>query len=163
MKSEKRTEEPKEKRTEEPQNIECPTAEGKRSIRIGRGGKRIFRGYSPSEMMAVLEAEKHSEGRKDDEGKARFDLLPPDALWEVVRVYTFGAGKYGDRNWEKGIRWGRVFAAICRHLFAWWLGERHDPETGLSHLAHAAWGCKTLLAYELRGMTEFDERKTWQK
>lgn len=147
------------KRTAEPQNIECPTAEGKRSIRIGRGGKRIFKGYSPSEMMFVLEAEKNAEGRKDDDGKARFDLLPPDALWEVVRVYTVGAGKYGDRNWEQGIRYGRVFAAICRHAFSWWRGERADQETGIHHLAHAAWNCLALLAYELRGMEEFDDRK----
>lgn len=99
------------------------------------------------------------EGRKDDDGKNRFDLLPPDALSEVVRVYTFGAGKYGDRNWEQGLRWGRVFAAICRHLFSWWRGEDHDPETGINHLAHAAWGCLTLLAYDLRGMDGFDDRK----
>ena len=99
------------------------------------------------------------EGRKDDDGKARFDLLPPDALWEVVRVYTAGAGKYGDRNWEKGIRYGRVFAAICRHAFSWWRGERADEETGIHHLAHAAWNCLALLAYELRGMEEFDDRK----
>jgi len=98
------------------------------------------------------------EGRKYDDGKARFDLLPPDAIWEVVRVYTAGAGKYGDRNWEKGIRYGRVFAAICRHAFSWWRGERADQETGIHHLAHAAWNCLALLTYELRGKTEFDDR-----
>jgi len=99
------------------------------------------------------------EGRKDDQGKARFDLLPPDALFEVVRVYTYGASKYNDRNWEKGIKWGRVFAAICRHCFAWWRGEREDQESGIHHLAHAAWGCLAVLAYELRGMGEFDDRR----
>lgn len=103
------------------------------------------------------------EGRKDDQDKARFDLLPPDALWEVVRVYTFGSGKYGDRNWEKGIKWGRVFAAICRHLFSWWRGERCDEETGINHLAHAAWGCLALLAYELRGMSNLDDRQPTNK
>ena len=99
------------------------------------------------------------EGIKHDQGKARFDLVPPDALFEVVRVYNYGATLYGDRNWEKGILWGRVFAAICRHLYSWWRGEDHDPESGIHHLAHAAWGCLALLAYELRGMEAFDDRK----
>ena len=161
MKSEKRTAEPKEKRTEEPQNVEPRNRTNGKPLRPC--GYIVAEDEPADASLFTLHSSPAPEGRKDDDGKARFDLLPPDALWEVVRVYTFGAGKYGDRNWEKGIRWGRVFAAICRHLFAWWLGERHDPETGLSHLAHAAWGCKTLLAYELRGMTEFDERKTWQK
>lgn len=97
------------------------------------------------------------EGVKHDDGKLRWDLLPPDALDEVVRVYTLGALKYGDRNWEKGMRWGRIFAAIMRHLWAWWRGERFDPETGITHLAHAAWGCLTLIAYEKRGVGT-DER-----
>ena len=63
------------------------------------------------------------EGRKDDNGKLRFDLLPPDALHELVRVYTQGAVKYDPRNWERGITFGRVFAALMRHLWAWWGGE----------------------------------------
>jgi hypothetical protein len=33
----------------------------------------------------------------------------------------------------------RYFAALMRHLTAWWDGERADPESGLHHLAHA--GC----------------------
>lgn len=88
-----------------------------------------------------------SEGRKDDQGKLRFDLLPPDALAQLVQVYTMGAAKYDDRNWEKGIRWGRLFAAVQRHLWAFWHGENNDPESGLPHVAHAAWGCMALLRH----------------
>ena len=39
-------------------------------------------------------------GRKDDDGKLRYDLIPPLALEEVVRVLTFGAEKYGPNNWR---------------------------------------------------------------
>jgi len=98
------------------------------------------------------------EGRKDDQQKLRFDLVPPDALTELVRVYTFGAGKYDDRNWEQGIKYGRVYAAAQRHLNAWLGGEEKDSESGIHHLAHAAWNCMSLLAYELRGMKDFDDR-----
>lgn len=87
------------------------------------------------------------EGVKYDGDKERFDLLPPGPLTELARVYTFGATKYADRNWEKGMRWGRVFAACMRHLWAWWRGEEVDKESGLSHLAHAAWNIFALMEY----------------
>ena len=98
------------------------------------------------------------EGRKDDTGKARFDLLSPEALDGLVGVLTFGAGRYADRNWEKGIAYGRVFAAAMRHLWAWWRGEDKDPESGLSHLDHAACCIHFLSTYTKRGMREFDNR-----
>ena len=87
------------------------------------------------------------KGIKHDQDKLRFDLFSPVALEEVAKVYTFGAKKYGDRNWEKGLKWGRVFGAIQRHLWAFWGGEDKDPETGILHLAHAAWGCLALIHY----------------
>lgn len=67
-------------------------------------------------------------GAKKDDGKLRFDLLPSDALEEIAFVYTIGAKKYADRNWEQGIKWGRVFAATMRHAWAYWRGERYDRE-----------------------------------
>lgn len=93
-----------------------------------------------------------SEGRKNDTGKLRYDLLPPDALDEVAFVYTIGATKYTDRNWEEGMKWGRIVAALERHIQAWKSGEMLDPEDGHHHLAAAAWCCLTLIAYELRGI-----------
>ncbi|KKL49911.1 hypothetical protein LCGC14_2310790 [marine sediment metagenome] len=96
-------------------------------------------------------------GRKDDTGKARFDLLPVKPLFEVVKVYTIGAGKYSDRNWEKGIKWGRVFAAMMRHAWNWWRGEKLDPEDGQHHLASVAWAALTLMEYE-ETHPELDDR-----
>ena len=46
--------------------------------------------------------------------------------------------------------WGRVFAALMRHMWAWWRGEVNDPETGMSHLWHAATNIAFLLAFEAR-------------
>lgn len=99
-----------------------------------------------------------AEGLKEDSGKLRFDLLPPDALEELARVYTVSLAKYPERNWEKGIRYGKIFGAACRHLLRWWRGEENDPEDGISHMAHAAWNCMTLLAFSLRRKHEFDDR-----
>lgn len=92
------------------------------------------------------------EGRKDDGGKARHDLLPPELSESVAKVLAFGAHKYGERNWEKGMKWGRPFAACMRHLWAWWRGERADPETGMSHLWHAGCCIAFLIAYEARNI-----------
>ena len=91
-----------------------------------------------------------SEGRKDDAGKLPYQLLPSDAVEEILRVLDFGAQKYAPRNWEKGMAWSRPFSALMRHMWAWWRGERTDPETGISHLAHAGCCILFLLSYELR-------------
>ena len=76
-------------------------------------------------------------GVKHDQGKPRMDLLSGLALEEVAKVLTFGAVKYGEHNWRGGIVFSRLIAAAMRHLFAYARGESKDPETGLSHIAHA--------------------------
>ncbi len=100
-----------------------------------------------------------TEGRKDDTGKVRFDLLPPELLFAVANILTFGAKKYSDRNWEKGMSWGRVFGACMRHMWAWWRGDKADDETGYSHLWHAGCCIAFLIAYEERGIGEDDRNK----
>lgn len=88
-----------------------------------------------------------ANGVKFDDNKLRFDLIPPRPFIELSKVYTYGASKYADRNWEKGMKWGRVFAAMMRHIYKWAIGEVYDSESGLHHLAHAAFGCFTLMEY----------------
>lgn len=107
-----------------------------------------------------------SEGLKYDAGKVRLELLPPELLFGVATILTFGANKYEDRNWEKGMKWSRVFGALMRHMWAWWggkgpttksflLGEL-DDETGKSHLWHAGCCLAFLIAYEEREVGEDD-------
>jgi hypothetical protein len=83
--------------------------------------------------------------------KPRLDLLPAGALTEIAQVLTFGAEKYGAHNWSRGTAWSRYYAALLRHLFAWWGGEDRDPETGASHLAHAGCCLLFLLEYQRHG------------
>ena len=96
-------------------------------------------------------------GRKDDTGKLRFDLLPVEPLQRLAEVYTIGAKKYEDRNWQKGLVWGRVFAALMRHAWSWWGGERLDVVDGQHHLASVAWCALALIEYE-RTHPELDDR-----
>ena len=93
-----------------------------------------------------------SEGIKHDQGKDTFEYLPDDALAAINRILIFGARKYADRNWEKGMDWLRPWNACLRHLWAWARREPCDPETGESHLLHASCCLLFLVAFELRGV-----------
>ena len=91
---------------------------------------------------------KLTEGAKHDKGKTRLSLISPDAEWALGMVLTFGAKKYDDWNWAKGISYGRVYDALRRHLNAWMGGEELDPESGLPHVDHALCGAMFLSHYE---------------
>ena len=90
--------------------------------------------------------DQHSPGAKVDFGKVRMILVLDGfkrALTEVGKVGTFGAKKYSDNGWmevENGIN--RYRDAMYRHLFA---TDFYDNDSGLPHMAHAAWNMLALL------------------
>lgn len=91
-------------------------------------------------------------GEKYDAGKPDWSLLPLGAVEEVVKVLGFGASKYAPDNWQQVPNaQRRYFAALCRHLVAHQSGERDDPETGLSHMAHVATNALFLVWFGRRG------------
>ena len=77
-------------------------------------------------------------GRKFDGDKNRWELLPWREVEQVAEILTIGARKYEDNNWQKVRPVSRYVGAAFRHFTAWVRGEKLDPETGKSHLAHAA-------------------------
>ena len=96
---------------------------------------------------------------KADGGKARLDLIPYDSLYLIADGFAYGAKKYTADSWRTG-EWptsSRVFASIMRHLTKWQTGEDTDPESGVSHLAHA--GCQILmmLHYTAEGTGVFED------
>jgi hypothetical protein len=67
-----------------------------------------------------------------------FSFIPPLAELEVAKVLTYGANKYAPDNWkyvDDSIT--RYISAARRHINFVQLGEKHDPETGYHHFAHA--------------------------
>ena len=76
-------------------------------------------------------------GRKYDEGKLRYDLIPVEALEGIAQIFTHGAGKYGDYNWLKVTPVIRYYAAAMRHITDHLKGEVFDKDSGLRHLDHA--------------------------
>ena len=86
-------------------------------------------------------------GIKYDADKLRYDLVPPCALEEVVKVLTYGAKKNAPDNWRHvASSPARYYAAMQRHVQAIAKGETKDPETGFHHYAHAI--CCLMFAME---------------
>jgi hypothetical protein len=117
---------------------------------------------APEEVRAKDPKTGGEKGRK----LQRFSLIPREFLWRLAEHYGKGAFKYEDRNWEKGYPWSWSLDALERHLNAWLMGERHDPETGTHHLIAVAWHAIALFVFDTRGLgtddirtKEFEERK----
>lgn len=85
--------------------------------------------------------------QKFDQNKPRMDLLDPQWLEGVARILTFGAEKYAAHNWRQGIEYSRLLAATQRHLNEFAQGFVKDPESGESHLLHAA--CNLMMLYNM--------------
>jgi hypothetical protein len=78
---------------------------------------------------------------KYNAGKPQLDLIPTEQLTQIAEVFGFGADKYGRNNWRHDgstTSWSETYASIQRHLTAWNDCEDVDPESGFTHLAHAA-------------------------
>jgi hypothetical protein len=107
-------------------------------------------------------------GYRNDEGKPRLDLLPHDAVLSVARVLTWACTArkpepYPERNWEKGMKWSRVFNSALRHAFAMWMGEDLDRDSGLPHADHFATNALIACAYFSRPwLKSFDDRPQLQ-
>lgn len=107
--------------------------------------------------MAIKKYEKSKEekkqlGQKDagrfDEGKVRHDLVPAWAIEKLAEVYTYGAQKYDDNNWWKGMKWSKVMGPLERHYNKWKRGRIQDDESNCYHLAMVAWNAIALMCYQ---------------
>jgi hypothetical protein len=96
-------------------------------------------------------------GGQKGQKPVQMSLVPLEALREISRVYSYGAGKYERENWRKGYEWHLAYDALQRHLMEFWNGVDFDPESGLPHLAHAAFHINTLIVFGSE-QPEFDDR-----
>ena len=93
-------------------------------------------------------------GAKADAGKTLAGVLLDfgHALEGVAKVGTMGAAKYSRGGWQQ-VPSGqqRYMDAALRHLLKHGQGETHDPESGLTHLSHAAWNLLAIAELDARG------------
>lgn len=93
---------------------------------------------TPELKKQLKEMTEKEQAARYDEGKTDWSLMPFDAVEEINKVLEFGAKKYAPNNWKKGFPVNKVLNSCLRHLFSFLRGEEVDPESGLSHIAHAA-------------------------
>jgi hypothetical protein len=98
-----------------------------------------------------------SGGTKQDKGKPDFTYVSYELLEEIAKVRAFGANKYSRDNWKQGFKVTRSLAAALRHIFTFLAGETNDPESGLSHLAHAVCSLEHAI-YDMKKRPMNDDR-----
>ena len=92
------------------------------------------------DLPRIFHPDGSAENPKDriGAGKPPLHLIPPAAEILEAVVMGLGARKYGSFNWRTSkIRTTVYIAAAKRHLAQWLDGQNDDPESGVSHLAHA--------------------------
>jgi hypothetical protein len=99
----------------------------------------------------------NGEAIKHDAEKPDYSLMPTEAMDEIAAVWTFGQRKYAAFNWAGGFAWRRPLAAALRHIYAFLRGEDKDPESGLSHLAHAVCCLSMVITFQ-KNKTGRDDR-----
>ena len=104
-------------------------------------------GIKPNEPEKTFFTDPKTGGCKEVK-LSQLAAIDPSSLWALGEVAGYGASKYTDTyNYLKGYPWSLNFNSVQRHLLLFWGGENLDPESGLPHLAHAAWQCLTLLSF----------------
>jgi hypothetical protein len=93
----------------------------------------------PGVTVGPVETSKASNPKEAfGSNKLPLHLWPTTATAMGCLAFLHGALKYGKHNWrDAGVRATTYLDALYRHMAAWYEGEDLDPDSGLSHLAHA--------------------------
>ena len=102
------------------------------------------------------------KGTRYNKGKLRWSLVDFKSLEDMVKVLEFGASKYEDFNWTKGLKTTEICESLLRHLFAYLDGEDVDKESNCSHVGHIL--CNAMfLNYMTKNKPDFDTRRVKTK
>jgi hypothetical protein len=89
-----------------------------------------------------------SKAKHFDQGKIPLqNILFYKGLDDIARVGAYGAQKYGQWNCLGGAEYMRYLGSVVRHTTKVIRGEWLDDESGLPHLAHAAYNCLIILEW----------------
>jgi hypothetical protein len=86
--------------------------------------------------MTKKEIEQSNIGIRFNTNKLRWSLVHYKSLEPMVKVLMFGAEKYDDHNWKKGLKKDEILESLQRHLAALMDGETCDIESKLPHIGH---------------------------
>jgi len=87
----------------------------------------------------------YSTGAQRDRraGKGRYDLVPPEAIRRVAKIFEGGAIKYDANNWRKGIFMHDYIDSGLRHIYKYMEGWTDED-----HLAMGCWNIMCAIATE---------------
>jgi hypothetical protein len=77
--------------------------------------------------------------RSVSEGRGRYDLVSPIAMERLAKRLEWGATKYGDRNWEKGLPLRRYAESVARHFYQHMHGDRAEDHLAAVMFNVMAW------------------------
>jgi hypothetical protein len=90
--------------------------------------------------------------RDTQDGKPRYDLIPPKPLRRLAELYGRGARKYNEWNWSKGSEYSRFVASAMRHLMQYVMGERDED-----HLAAVCFNVMAIMHFDEMGMDHLND------
>lgn len=96
--------------------------------------------------------------RDVQEAKPRPDLMSPFAMERIGWVFSKGAERYGQRNWEKGMPFSRYLASAERHLMQFKQGDLSED-----HLAQAVWNLCAILHHQEVGPPGLDDLPHYER
>lgn len=111
--------------------------------------------WGADDEVRVVSATGGEKGRKT----AELASVDPLALLTLAEVSGMGARKYEAFNYLRGYDWSLSMNALQRHTLAFWNGQDLDEESGLPHMAHAAWHALALVSFLKRDLGTDDRFK----
>lgn len=95
--------------------------------------------------------------RDSNEGKARYDLIPIEALERIANIYPGGAKKYGENNWRLGANYSVFYESALRHLLRFGKGDIDED-----HLAQCVWNCLAILYFQEKQRDDLNDMEKYQ-
>lgn len=96
-------------------------------------------------------------GTRENDKKLKWSLVSWRALEPMVRVLMFGATKYDDHNWKKGLKYTEITESLQRHMISFLDGHDRDKESKLLHVGHIL--CNAMfLSYMVLFRKDLDDR-----
>ena len=130
----------------------CGTHHNRNSEFCSSKCEKDMLGYVSSKRKTV-----DGGGMRFNSGKLPMHLVPTSAIYALADVLEYGATKYDDHNWRRGMKWSVPYSCAMRHLLKWFEGEEKDEESGKEHLAHVMANIAMLIEYKST-CKELDDR-----
>ncbi len=112
--------------------------------------------------MSELQAVDKEQAMRDNKGKLRVSLVPPEAIRLLAGIYQAGTRRYPDNNWRKGQPVTQSLDSLLRHLLEFMDHTKSDLDDGpkgtkQQHIVQVAWNALTI-AIDMEAHPELDDR-----